>query len=104
MFHSIDFSGHSEFEDPVPPLDFQTYPDWLYALMYPPYSRVTRSLPSDHHAAMRRAGLVLDETRVLRRADPDYLTAIWPRLRRRFRSSPPEEVGILQGVLTAHRE
>ena len=104
MFHSIDFSGHSELEDPVPPLDFQTYPDWLYDLMYPPFSRATRSLPSDHYAAMRRAGLVVDGPRVLRKADPDYLAAIWPRLRAKVRSSPPEEVGILQAVVTARRE
>jgi SAM-dependent methyltransferase len=104
MFHSIDFSGHSDFEDPVPPLDFQTYPDWLHDLMYPPFHRATRSFLSDHYQAMSRAGLVLDETRVLRRADPDYLAAIWPHLRRRARSLPPEEVAALQAVLTSHRE
>jgi SAM-dependent methyltransferase len=104
MFHDIDFSGHSEFEDPVPPLDFQTFPDWLHDLMYPPFSRTTRLFLSDHYQAMSRAGLMLGETRVLRRADPDYLAAIWPHLRRRARSFPPDEVGVLQAVVTSHRE
>lgn len=104
MFHSIDFSGHSEFEDPVPPLDFQTYPDWLHDLMYPRFSRVTRSFLGDHYQAMSRAGLVLDGTRVIRKADPDYVAAIWPHLRARARSFPPEEVGALQAVVTSHKE
>lgn len=104
MFHSIDFSGHSEFEDPVPPLDFQTYPDWLHDLMYPRFSRVTRSFLSDHNQAMSRAGLALNGTRVIRKADPDYVAAIWPRLRRKARSLPAEEVGILQAVVTSHKE
>ncbi|HTG44746.1 MAG TPA: methyltransferase domain-containing protein, partial [Verrucomicrobiae bacterium] len=28
MLHLIDLGGHELFEDPLPPLDFQTYPDW----------------------------------------------------------------------------
>ena len=104
MFHNIDFSGHSEFEDPVPPLDFQTYPEWLHNLMYPPFWRATRSFLSEHYQGMSRAGLEHDETWVLRRADPDYLAAIWPRLRRKARSLPPEEVAVLQAVVTSHRK
>jgi SAM-dependent methyltransferase len=103
MFHSIDFSGHDLFEDPVPPLDFQTYPDWLHDLMYPPFHRVTRSFLSDHHQAMSRAGLVLDGTRVLRKAAPDYLAAIWPHLQLKARSLPPEEVSVLQAVVVSHK-
>ena len=104
MFHNIDFSSHSEFEDPVPPLDFQTYPDWLHDLMYPPFWRATRSFLSEHYQAMSRAGLEHDETRVLRRAAPDYLATIWPLLRRKARSLPPAEVAVLQAVVTSHRK
>jgi hypothetical protein len=30
MVHVTDLGGHGFFEDPMPPLDFQVYPDWLY--------------------------------------------------------------------------
>lgn len=103
MFHCIDFSGHSELEDPVPPLDFQTYPDWLYYLMYPPFYRATRSFISEHYAAMQRAGLVLDDTKVTWRAEPGYLKAIWPELRSQAKQLPPDEVGILEAVVVSHK-
>lgn len=35
----FDFSGHEFPEDPIPPLDFQTYPDWLFNLIVPKYRR-----------------------------------------------------------------
>jgi hypothetical protein len=72
--------------------------------MYPPFGRVTRFFLNEHYEAMNRAGLVLDETRVLRRADPAYMAAIGPRLRRKARSLPPGEVAVLQAVVTSHRE
>ena len=103
MFHSIDFSGHSEFEDPVPPLDYQTYPDWLYYLMYPPFHRTTRSFLSEHHQAMTSAGFIVDETKTVRRADNDYLARVWPRLRGRARALPMEEVAVLQAVVVSHK-
>lgn len=102
MFHSIDFSGHDRFEDPVPPLDFQTYPEWLHDLMYPPFYRATRAFLSDHQFAMTRAGFVIDGTRVLRKADPLYLDDVWPRLRPTARALPREEVGVLQAVIASH--
>ncbi len=103
MFHLVDLSGHGELEDPVPPLDFQTYPDWLYDLMFPPFHRATRLFLSEYLEGIRRAGMVLDETKVSRRADPAYLQAVWPRLRREAQASPPEEVGILEAVLLSHK-
>jgi cyclopropane fatty-acyl-phospholipid synthase-like methyltransferase len=104
MFHSIDFSGHSEFEDPVPPLDYQTYPDWIYYLMYPPFYRTTRSFLSQHHQAMTDSGFVIDETKVVRRAQPDYVAHVWPHLRSKARALPKEEVSILQAVVVSHRK
>jgi SAM-dependent methyltransferase len=103
MFHSIDFSGHSEFEDPVPPLDFQTYPDWLYYLMYPPFHRTTRRFVSHHRQAVAGAGLVVDEIRVVRRADALYMASVRPRLRSRARSLPAEELSVLQAVIVSHK-
>ena len=103
MFHCIDFSGHSDLEDPVPPLDFQTYPDWLYRLMYPAFYRATRSFISEHYQAMANAGLVLEDTRVTWRAEADYLASVWPELRTKARSLPREEVGILEAVVVSRK-
>jgi SAM-dependent methyltransferase len=103
MFHCIDFSGHSELEDPVPPLDFQTYPDWLYYLMCPPFYRATRAFIGEHYAAMEKAGMLLDETKVTWRAEPDYVKEIWPELRHQARRRKPEEVSILEAVVVCHK-
>lgn len=104
MFHSIDFSGHDQFEDPLPPLDFQTYPNWLHNLMYPPFHRATRRFLHDHYQALAKEGFTVDQTKVLRRAEPEYLSSVWPQLRPQARSLPPEEVGVLQAVVYSHRE
>ena len=104
MFHRIDFSGHGDLEDPVPPLDFQTYPDWLYSLMSPRAYRATRSFVSDHHFALKNAGLQVDETRVTRSADPQYLENIWPKLRKQARAIPKPELGVLEAIIFSHKE
>jgi SAM-dependent methyltransferase len=101
MFHCIDFSGHGELEDPVPPLDFQTYPDWLFNLMYPRHW--TRLFLSDHQGAITRAGLVIDQIRVGRRADHDYVERLRPKLRRKARLVPLEEVSVLEATIVSHK-
>jgi SAM-dependent methyltransferase len=103
MFHCIDFSGHGELEDPVPPLDHQTYPDWVYDLMYPPYHRQTRFFLSDHTQATTQAGLAINEIRVTRRADPEYFDAVWPRLRKTAQLIPRDELAVLEAVVTSHK-
>jgi hypothetical protein len=103
MFHHIDFSGHGELEDPVPPLDHQTYPGWLYHLMYPPYYRQTRFFLSDHQQAMIKAGFVIDETRATRRADAASLDAVWPRLRKAAQLIPRDELAVLEAVVASHK-
>jgi len=103
MFHRIDFSGHGDLEDPVPPLDFQTYPNWLYNLMYPRGHRATRSFVSHHQSALENAGLIVEETIVTRRADPQYLEDIWPKLRREARQIPKAELGVLEAVVVSHK-
>lgn len=103
MFHCIDFSGHSELEDPIPPLDFQTYPDWLYYLMYPPFYRATRAFIGEHYGAMQKAGMVLDNTVVTWRAEPDYLKSVWPELRSQARRLPQDEVSVLEAVVVSHK-
>jgi hypothetical protein len=104
MFHCIDFSGHAELEDPVPPLDFQTYPDWLYGLMCPPFYRATRYFLGDHQRAMRKAGFTLEPLRVTWRADEKYMAEIRPRLRPAAQAIDAEELGVLEAVVVAHKK
>jgi hypothetical protein len=71
--------------------------------MYPAFYRATRSFISEHYQAMAGAGLVLEETKVTWRAEPDYLSAVWPELRSKARSIPKEEVGILEAVVVSYK-
>jgi SAM-dependent methyltransferase len=103
MFHLVDFSGHSELEDPVPPLDFQTYPDWLFYLMYPPFHRATRCFLSQHLQAMTQAGLDIENVRVNRKAEPAYLAALRPNLRKKARLIPLDEIEVLEATIVSHK-
>jgi SAM-dependent methyltransferase len=94
--HIVDLGGHEQFEDPLPPLDFQTYPDWLYWLMYPRHFRATRHFLDEHLAAASNAGFKLESARCLRRVERDQLNSIWPELRAAARSRRPEEVGVIE--------
>ena len=101
MMHQVDLGGHGEFEDPVPPLDFQTYPDWLFSAMYPAHNRNTRRFVADYRAAAARAGFRQIEIRSTRTAEKDYLAAIHPQLRTAARQQPIEEMAIIEFTLTA---
>ena len=101
--HMIDLGGHGEFEDPLPPLDFQTYPDWLYDMMFPPYHRATRRFVSDYLGAMTSAGFEVVELRKLRTAEPDYLKAIRPKLRFAAQSVPEDEIAVIEFVIIAKK-
>jgi len=101
--HIIDLGGHGGFEEPVPPLDFQTYPDWLYGLMFPTYHRATRRFVSDYRAAAEQAGFQVNEARPIRKADPEYVKRIWPKLRAAARRQPVEEIPTLEFALIAKK-
>ena len=101
MLHVVDLGGHDQFEDPVPPLDFQTYPDWLYSCMFPVHHRATRRFVADYRAAALAAGFRDVEIRPLRTADPAYVAAIHPRLRPAARKQPLAEIAIIEFVLSA---
>jgi hypothetical protein len=104
MLHIIDLGGHEQFEDPLPPLDFQTYLDWLFSLMYPRYYRATRRLLGEHKQAVTHAGFIIKEIKVRRKAEPAYLAAIWPQLRAAARAQPRDQVGIIEFALLARKE
>ena len=104
MIHKFDLSGHSLLEDPIPPLDFQTYPDWLYALMYPKFGRAVRNFVSTFADEIERQGFQNIQITPILKADPAYVSSIWPHLRKAAKALTPEEVSILDVVLTASKK
>jgi hypothetical protein len=101
--HKFDLSGHEFFEDPVPPLDFQTYPDWLFDLIFPKYRRAVGHLADEIFEAMKANGCIIKTTDALRLADPDYLKAIRPTLRAKARQRDDATLALLDVVVVAQQ-
>jgi 2-polyprenyl-3-methyl-5-hydroxy-6-metoxy-1,4-benzoquinol methylase len=104
MLHLIDLGGHELFEDPLPPLDFQTYPDWLYRLMYPKYHRATRRFLNEHTDAVKNAGFKIEKVTPTRTEDGPYMDQLWPQLRSSARQRKREEVAVVEFALLARKE
>jgi SAM-dependent methyltransferase len=101
--HKFDLSGHEFFEDPMPPLDFQTYPNWLFQLMFPRYRRAVGNFSDQFFDAMRRHGFEIEQITPLRRAEPDYLRQIRPLLRKDARIRSDDTLDLLDLVVLARR-
>lgn len=101
--HKFDLTGHEFFEDPMPPLDFQTYPRWLYRLMFPRYRRAVGNFADTFLGAMVRHGLKILDTVALRIANPVYLSTIRPSLRKEGRNKSSEILGMLDLIVVARR-
>ena len=101
--HMVDLTGHEFFEDPVPPLDFHTYPAWLYRLMFPRYRRAARNFADQFLLAMQSAGFEIVKVHALRRAEPTYLTRLRPHLRKEAQARSDEVLGLLEAVILARR-
>jgi len=101
MLHIIDLGGHDQFEDPLPPLDFQTYPDWLFAAMYPAHHRNTRRFLADYRAAAAQAGFKQIEIRPTRIADKNYVASIHGKLRAAARRQPVGDIAVIEFNLLA---
>jgi SAM-dependent methyltransferase len=101
MLHIVDLGGHGEFEDPIPPLDFQTYPDWLFEWMYPTHHRNTRRFLTDYRQAMTGAKFRNIEIQPTRIADKSYVASIRNRLRHAARRHPLADLAVIEFVLTA---
>src|SRR5262249_15408729 len=99
MLHIIDLGGHGEFEDPLPPLDFQPYPNWLYDYIYPPYRRATRKFLDEHLSAIESNGFKVLKMTPIRTASDEYLNAIWPKLRSEARSRPRQGIAVIEFVV-----
>jgi len=103
MLHVVDLSGHGCFEDPLPPLDFQTYPDWLHDLMSPPYYRATRRFFNEHVSAVTNSGFKIHQITATRKAEQGYVDRIRSKLRPAARNRPREELQVLEFVLLARK-
>lgn len=103
MHHMIDLSGHGVFEEPLPPLDFQTYPAWLWLLMYPRGQRNTRR----HAREYVDAALSVGTTDVVLRPDltvsSQYMDVMWGRFNRRFRRAGRSDADIVYATLSGRR-
>lgn len=103
MLHKFDLSGHGLFEDPMPPLDFQTFPRWLYDLIFVKYNRAVGNFADEFTEAMTRHGFEKPDIIPLRVADTKYLDAIWPHLRSGAHQRSKATVGLLDLVVTSIR-
>lgn len=103
MVHKFDLSGHEYFEDPIPPLDFQTYPDWLYSLMCPKYRRATRQFIDTYLEVMKQNSFEIMNVASIRSADMRYVDDIYPYLRKKARSVPKERIAMLDVVVVSRR-
>jgi len=101
MLHVVDLGGHDKFEDPIPPLDFQTYPDWLFGWMFPVHCRCTRRFLCDYRQAAEAAGFKQVEIRALRTADQAYVESIHKKLRPAARNQPKEDIAVIEFILSA---
>lgn len=101
--HKFDLSGHEFFEDPIPPLDFQTYPDWIFNLIFPKYRRATGHLADEIFEAMKHNGCVIDQVVPLRTAEKDYLREIKPSLRSKARQRDDDTLALLDVIVVARQ-
>lgn len=101
MLQMVDLGGHGEFEHPVPPLDFQTYPDWLFAAMYPTHHRCTRRFLSDYKSAAAKVGFKRIEINPMVVAETSYVRSIRNRLRPSARREPVEDIAVIEFSITA---
>ena len=101
--HKFDLSGHEFFEDPMPPLDFQTYPRWLYRLMFPRYRRAVGNFADLFFNLMRKNGFEILKIVPLRLADPNYLREIRPRLRKEAQLKSDDILRLLDLVIVARK-
>lgn len=104
MMHKFDLSGHGQFEDPMPPLDFQTLPRWLYDLAFPKYNRAVGNFADDFLASMEKHGFSDFKVIPIREAEESYLKDIWPHLRKEARARPEETVKLLDLIVIAHKK
>jgi cyclopropane fatty-acyl-phospholipid synthase-like methyltransferase len=101
--HKFDLSGHEFFEEPMPPLDFQTYPRWLYRVMFPRYRRAVGNFADLFFDPISKIGFEILGIVPLRVADPHYLREIRPRLRKEAQLKSDGILELLDLVVVARK-
>jgi SAM-dependent methyltransferase len=104
MVHKFDLSGHGLFEDPMPPLDFMTFPRWLFNIIFPKYMRAAGHFADEFFASMEKHGFTDLKIVPIRVAEPGYLNEIWPHLMAEARKRDKEIVKLLDLVVIATRK
>jgi hypothetical protein len=101
--HKFDLSGHEFFEDPIPPLDFQTYPDWLFNLIFTKYRRATGHFADEIFDTLEANGCAIEQIVALRTAEPTYLKKIRPALRAKALQRGNEILELLDVIVVARQ-
>lgn len=104
MMHKFDLSGHGQFEDPMPPLDFQTLPRWLYEFAFPKYNRAVGNFADQFQKTMEQHGFSDIRIIPIRLAEKAYLDEIWPHLRKEARARSKDTVALLDLVIMATKK
>jgi len=86
--HKVDLSSHGL--DRYRPLDFLTWPDLLYRLMYSRKGRPNRWRVDHYQALVRAAGLHLKKLEPTGQVSREEVEFLRPRLAARFLDVPPE--------------
>jgi hypothetical protein len=87
----------------MPPLDFQTFPKWLFDIIFPKYMRAVGHFADEFLTVMEKHGFKDMKVVPIRVADPEYLEQIWPHLRKEARTRDREIVKLLDLVVSATR-
>jgi len=103
MVHKFDLSGHGILEDPIPPLDFQTYPDWIYDILFPNPGRAARNPFPEFLRMFAKHGFDIVSSETLRAAPRDYVRTIRPRLRADLQGISDEMLTILDVIVVARK-
>jgi SAM-dependent methyltransferase len=99
----IDLAGHNAFSKPDDPLDFLTCPDLLYHAMYSHIVSANRVRLPEFVTAARGAGFTVDPPVILKRARPEYVRRVRPRMLPRYRAYREDELAVLECVLVARK-
>lgn len=103
MMHKFDLSGHGYFEDPMPPLDFQTLPDWLFDFVFAKYDRAVGHFADQFYDAMKKHGFTNLKVIPIRTAEEDYLNKVYPRLRKSARMRDKQTLSLLDLIVISEK-
>jgi SAM-dependent methyltransferase len=91
--HLVDLSSHRLHRRN--PLDFLTYPDWLWSLMYSHKGVPNRHRLDSYRDAIARTGLRITKMEASKTAPREWIEEVRPHLAPRFRGLTDEELACL---------